>query len=87
MRMGKAVITSAVGQNLEYLENSKSGLLVPPDDEDAFSAGLELLLRYPELRARLGNNARTRIQKAFSLSGQPLEQCLAAYEHLTSRTP
>ncbi len=87
MRMGKAVITSAVGQNLEYLENSKSGLLVPPDDEDAFSAGLELLLRYPELRARLGNNARTRIQKAFSWSGQPLEQCLAAYEHLTSRTP
>ena len=87
MRMGKAVITSAVGQNLEYLENSKSGLLVPPDDEGAFSAGLELLLRYPELRARLGNNARTRIQKAFSWSGQPLEQCLAAYEHLTSRTP
>jgi glycosyltransferase involved in cell wall biosynthesis len=83
MRMGKAVITSAVGQNLEYLENSKSGLLVPPNDEDAFAAGLDLLLRYPELRARLGSNARIRIQEAFSWSGQPLEQCLAAYEHLT----
>lgn len=83
MRMGKAVITSAMGQNLEYLENSKSGLLVPPNDEDAFTARLDLLIRYPELRARLGSNARIRIQEAFSWSGQPLEQCLAAYEHLT----
>ena len=83
MRMGKPVITNAVGQNLEYLENSKSGLLVPPEDESAFSAGLELLLRCPELRARLGGNARSRIQKEFSWSGQPLEQCLAAYEYLS----
>jgi len=82
MRMGKAVITSAVGQNLEYLENNKSGLLVPPGNEEAFSAGLDLLLRYPERRAMLGDAARSRIEREFSWGGQPVEQCLAAYEHV-----
>ena len=83
MRMGKAVITTAVGQNLEYLENGESGLLVSPGDEDGFAAGLNRLLQDPALCARLGSNARTRIQDLFSWSGQPLQQCLAAYDHLT----
>jgi glycosyltransferase involved in cell wall biosynthesis len=79
MRMGKPVITSAVGQNLEYLQNHTSGLLIQPNDEKAFSEGLDLLLRSPELRSRLGNAARKRVEQAFRWSGEPLEQCLAAY--------
>lgn len=79
MRMGKAVITSAVGQNLEYLQNQTSGLLIRPNDQDAFSEGLDLLLQSPEMRTRLGNAARKRVEQAFSWSGEPLEQCLAAY--------
>ena len=80
MRMGKAVITSAVGQNLEYLQDNTSGLLIRPNDEKAFSEGLDLLLRSPKLRLRLGNAARKRIERVFNWSGEPLKQCLAAYQ-------
>jgi glycosyltransferase involved in cell wall biosynthesis len=84
MAMGKPVITSAVGQNHEYIVSGESGLLVTPSDESAFADDLELLLRDPNLRARLGSNARRRIREKFSWSGEPLQQCLAAYDQLRS---
>ena len=74
------MITSAVGQNLEYLQDNTSGLLIRPNDEKAFSEGLDLLLRSPKLRLRLGNAARKRIERVFNWSGEPLKQCLAAYQ-------
>src|SRR5581483_2615582 len=82
MSMGKAVITSAVGQNSEYIVDGQSGILVPPMDDSGFSEGLDLLLRSPDLRANLGENAAKRIREDFCWSGQPLQQCLAAYQQL-----
>src|SRR5205823_5727588 len=75
MSMGKAVITSAVGQNSDYIVDGQSGMLVPPKDENAFSERLDLLLRSPGLRATLGNNAAKRIRENFCWSGEPLQQC------------
>jgi glycosyltransferase involved in cell wall biosynthesis len=80
MTMGKPVLTSAVGQNLEYIVDGESGILVEPRDEAGFAAKLELLLRNPELRARLGQNAEGRIRAKFQWSGGALQNCLAAYE-------
>lgn len=84
MAMGKAVITSAVGQNKEYIVDGESGVLVPPDNENAFAAKLEELLQNPDLRIRLGRNAEKRIREKFSWRGEPLRQCLAAYRELTA---
>ena len=83
MAMGKPVITSAVGQNKEYIIDGESGILVPTENENLFAAKLALLLRDPELRARLGGNAERRIRGNFRWDGEPLQQCLAAYEHAT----
>jgi len=84
MTMGKPVITSAVGQNPDYIVSGESGVLVQPGNERAFATNLELLLQDAELRVRLGSNAMRRIREEFAWSGEPLQQCLAAYERLLS---
>jgi glycosyltransferase involved in cell wall biosynthesis len=82
MAMGKPVITSAVGQNKEYIIDGESGVLVPAEDESAFSAKLETLIIDRELQMRLGQNAEKRVRDKFSWGGEPLRQCLAAYNHI-----
>ena len=83
MAMGKAVLTTAVGQNFDYIVDGESGLLVPPGDETRFARELVKLLQDTELRARLGRSARQRIKDKFSWSGEPVDSCLAAYRQLT----
>lgn len=80
MAMGKAVLTSAVGENLEYIVDGESGILVAPGDEQVFAAQLERMVRDPELRVRLGTNAAERIATKFRWEDEALKQCLAAYE-------
>jgi glycosyltransferase involved in cell wall biosynthesis len=82
MSMGKAIITTAIGQNTEYIVDGESGVLVPPGDEASFGHGLEKLLQDAQLRARLGQKARERIEKMFSWDGAGVEACLAAYRRL-----
>jgi glycosyltransferase involved in cell wall biosynthesis len=82
MAMGKPVVTSAVGQNAEYIVNGHSGLLSPPGDEEALAKNLELLLRDHELRRQMGENAARRIRANFSWRGDSLQQCLAAYDRV-----
>jgi glycosyltransferase involved in cell wall biosynthesis len=82
MAMGKTVVTTAVGQNVDYIEDGESGILAPPGDENRFTAELEKLLAEPELRNRLGERARQRIKNKFSWAGEPAENCLAAYHRV-----
>jgi glycosyltransferase involved in cell wall biosynthesis len=83
MSMGKAVLTTAVGQNTDYIVNGENGILAPPSDEITFGQELERLLQNPPLRAHLGRNARQRIKDKFSWGGEPVENCLAAYRQLS----
>jgi glycosyltransferase involved in cell wall biosynthesis len=83
MTMSKAVLTTAVGQNREYIVDGESGILAPPDDEAKFAQELQTLLGDPELRARLGRNARQRVQEKFSWTGEPVDNCLTAYLQLS----
>lgn len=82
MTMGKPVITSAVGQNKEYIVDGESGILAPAENEAIFSAKLESLLLDPELRATLGRNAEKRVREKFRWDGEPLQQCLSAYDYV-----
>jgi glycosyltransferase involved in cell wall biosynthesis len=83
MAMEKPVLTSAVGQNREYIVDGESGLLAAASDEQAFAGGLDLLLKDPDLRARLGKNAAERIRQKFTWNTGALQQCLAAYRHVS----
>jgi glycosyltransferase involved in cell wall biosynthesis len=86
MTMGKAIVTSAIGQNQEYLVDGESGMLAVPGDESAFAKKLEQLLQNSDLRARLGRQAEQRIRERFSWCGEPLQQCLAAYDQIATKS-
>jgi glycosyltransferase involved in cell wall biosynthesis len=68
MAMGKAIVTTRVGQNLEYLEHGRSGILAEPGDANAFAQALIQLLADPALARRLGQNAAQRIRDRFTWS-------------------
>ena len=82
MALGKAVVTTAVGQNTEYIVDQVSGILVPSGNESSFGEALETLLADPNLRSRLGQQARVRIAENFSWDGMAVENCLTAYRQL-----
>ncbi len=67
MGCGLPVVTTAVGGSVEAIESGESGLLVPPGDAAAFAAALARLLGDPELRQRLGQEARARSRARFGL--------------------
>jgi glycosyltransferase involved in cell wall biosynthesis len=79
MAMGKAIVTSRVGQNLEYLEHSKSGILVEPGNVQEFAHGMLAALSDPGFAAQLGQAARRRVAHHFDWS-QRVEEIERAYE-------
>jgi len=60
-----ACLSTAVSAIPELIEDGATGVLVPPGDVPALSTALERLLREPELRDRLGNGGRARLEAYF----------------------
>ena len=58
MMMGKAVVTTDVGSVSQYIENGKSGFIVPVKDSLALSDKVEILINDKELREKMGQEAR-----------------------------
>lgn len=56
---GLPVVASAVGGNVEIVDDSHTGLLVPADDGPALAGALARLLEDRELRERIGAAARS----------------------------
>lgn len=65
MATGKAVITSRIGENLEYIEHGCSGLLTEPGDADDLAQSLLALLLDRDRAVELGRNAQERIWEKF----------------------
>jgi glycosyltransferase involved in cell wall biosynthesis len=63
---GLPVVADAVGQNMEYILDGQSGLLVPPEDDAAFAEATVRLLRDAALRGRLAATAQKRMQENFA---------------------
>jgi glycosyltransferase involved in cell wall biosynthesis len=78
MAHGRPVVAGAVGGLLDLVVNGETGLLVPPKDVPALREALERLLADPELRARLGANARERVRSQFAWE-RVTEMTLEAY--------
>ncbi|MBK9925979.1 MAG: glycosyltransferase family 4 protein [Anaerolineales bacterium] len=66
MSSGKAVVASAVGQIVDVLQDGKNGLLVSPGDAVAMSSALIKLIQDPNLRLKLGTQAREDAVQKFS---------------------
>lgn len=67
MSCGLPVVASRISGIPELVEDERSGLLVPPGDARSLAAALERLRLAPELRARLGQGGRARVEAAFDL--------------------
>jgi glycosyltransferase involved in cell wall biosynthesis len=77
MAMERPVVATAVGGNLDLLEDGVTGLLVPPHDPEALAAAILRLLGAPDEARRLGQAARRRAEAEFGL-----DRMVARYEAL-----
>jgi glycosyltransferase involved in cell wall biosynthesis len=67
MAMARPVVATAVGGNLDVLEDGVTALLVPPREPEALAAAIARLLTSPEEAARLGRAARRKVEDDFGL--------------------
>jgi glycosyltransferase involved in cell wall biosynthesis len=67
MAAGRPAVCTAVGGMPEMVEDGVTGFLVPPHDPDALADRLVALIEDPELRRRMGAQARRRASESFSL--------------------
>lgn len=77
MASGLPVIASATGGNLELVEDSASGFLVPPGDPQPIARALLDYTAHESLRLQHGRFARLRVEQNYSL-----RRMLSDYEQL-----
>ncbi len=70
MALSKPVISTAVGGVVEVIESEHSGILVPAGDHAALAQACIRLAQASDLRQRLGQEARRRVEADFSSSAQ-----------------
>ena len=83
MALGRPVVASAAGGNLDLVRDGSDGLLVRPLDPGAWAAAIERLLRDPALAAALGGAARRTARETFALR-HTVERTLALYQALAA---
>ena len=66
MAAGLPIVAARVGQAAEYIEDGRSGVLVPPGNPAALARAALALLADAPLRARLGQAARERVEQMFA---------------------
>ena len=65
MALGIPAVATAIGANFRVMENGVSGFLVSSNDE--WGARLRELLSNPELRRRIGQSGRERVEQYYSV--------------------
>ena len=68
MAMNLPVVATAVGGNVEIIQDKENGLLVAHEDEKALMEILSTLIVDNQLRKELANQARKRVEQAFSIN-------------------
>jgi glycosyltransferase involved in cell wall biosynthesis len=68
MAMQLAVVSTTITGVPEIVDDGENGLLVPPANEEALANAIGRLIDQPDLRARLGENARGKIEQTFDIS-------------------
>jgi glycosyltransferase involved in cell wall biosynthesis len=68
MLLGKPVIASAVGGLPSIVQHDASGILVPPANPIALADAIARMIETPDLRMRLGETGKKRVEAEFSLA-------------------
>jgi glycosyltransferase involved in cell wall biosynthesis len=77
MEAGKPVVVTDVGENSRVIADGVDGLISEPRDTEGMSRALDRLILDPDLRERMGTNAREKVRSQFSVGTM-----VAAYEAL-----
>lgn len=86
MMAGRPVVASDVGGVSEAVLHEKTGLMVKPGDVDELGAAVRTLLESPELRMRMGQQARSIALAKFS-DDIMVRKTLELYDQLADRSP
>jgi L-malate glycosyltransferase len=81
---GLPTVATAVGGNLEVIQNGVTGLLVPTQDSDALAAALLRILDDDELAGRLGREGQEYVSANFSFE-KLVKETDALYTELLDR--
>lgn len=81
MAMKKSVVASAIGWAKEMITDGESGYLEFPDNHREYAKKINILLKHDELRKRMGENARKKVEKDFNLN-LAVEKNIALYKEL-----
>ena len=68
LALGTPVISFRRGALPEIVEDGVSGLLIPPRDDRALAEAIISIFESPELRRRLGENARRKVEQQFDIN-------------------
>src|SRR2546428_10319797 len=71
MAHARAVVATRVGGVPEVVDDGVSGVLVPPANADALAHAMVGVLRDAPRRAAMGEIARARIERGFSVRARP----------------
>ena len=78
---GKPIVATDIEGNREIVDPGKTGLIVPPADENALAEALVALALNREFARQLGRNAQTAARERFSET-RMVRQTLAAYDRV-----
>jgi glycosyltransferase involved in cell wall biosynthesis len=67
MALGRPLIAPREGGPLEIVVDGETGILIPPRDPAALAAAIDRLIGDPELRRRMGEAARARVDAVFDI--------------------
>ena len=73
MAMKLPVISTAIAAIPEIVEDGVSGVLVPPNDENALAGAMIRLINDHDLRGKLGENARIRVEERFDINNNSVK--------------
>lgn len=68
MQLSLPIVSTFEGGIPDVVEDGKSGFLVPPKNVIAFAKKLEVLIKEPELRDKMGSAGRRKYQEEFTLN-------------------
>ncbi|MFL5461054.1 MAG: glycosyltransferase family 4 protein [Gemmatimonadales bacterium] len=85
MALGKPVVASAAGGNLDLITDGMNGRLVPPRNSSAWARVIEELLSSPAAAKRLGEAARYTAREEYTLE-RTVERTIQLYCSVLART-
>lgn len=66
MASGLPVITTNISANKNIIENGETGILVPTENSEAIYKAIKILIESPEMRKRLGQEAKKEILEKYN---------------------